>query len=68
MTDVRLYDLTKKLGQVVAVDAFNLSINSGELVVSAGPSGCGKTTSLRTIAGLDEVTPGQSPSGARLRA
>ena len=68
MTDVRLQDLTKKFGEVVAVNAINLNINSGELVVLVGPSGCGKTTSLRMIAGLEEVTSGQSLMGNRLRA
>ena len=68
MTDIRLQDLTKKFGEVVAVNAINLSINSGELVVLVGPSGCGKTTSLRMIAGLEEVTSGQSLMGNRLRA
>ena len=59
MTDVRLENLTKKFGETVAVNAINLTINSGELVVLVGPSGCGKTTSLRMIAGLEEVTSGQ---------
>ena len=68
MTDVRLQDLTKKFGEFVAVNAINLSINSGELVVLVGASGCGKTTSLRMIAGLEEVTSGQRLVGARLRA
>ena len=68
MTDVRLQDLTKKFGGVIAVNAINLGINSGKLVVLAGPSGCGKTTSLRLITGLEEVTSGQSLVGARLRA
>jgi len=68
MTDVRLCNLTKKLGHSVAFDAISLTINSGTLVDSVGPSGRGKTTSLRAIAGLEEVAPGQSPVGARLSA
>ena len=59
MTVVRLENLTKTFGETVAVNAINLIINSGELVVLVGPSGCGKTTSLRMIAGLEEVTSGQ---------
>ena len=65
MTDVRLQNLTKKFGEVIAVDAIDLTINSGELVVLVGPSGCGKTTSLRMIAGLEEVTSGQILIGER---
>ena len=65
MTDVRLQNLTKKFGEVIAVNAINLAINSGELVVLVGPSGCGKTTSLRMIAGLEEVTSGQILIGER---
>ena len=65
MTDVKLQDLTKTFGETIAVNAINLSINSGELVVLVGPSGCGKTTSLRMVAGLEEVTSGQILIGER---
>ena len=58
MTDVRLEGLTKRFGPVVAVDAVDLTINSGEFVVLVGPSGSGKTTCLRMIAGLETVTSG----------
>ena len=58
MTDVRLEGLTKRFGPVVAVDAVDLAINSGEFVVLVGPSGSGKTTCLRMIAGLETVTSG----------
>ena len=65
MTVVRLENLTKMFGETVAVNAINLTIGSGELVVLVGPSGCGKTTSLRMIAGLEEVTSGQIVIGER---
>jgi len=52
MTQVVLKDLTRRFGSVVAVDALNLEINSGEMVAFLGPSGCGKTTTLRMITGL----------------
>ena len=58
MTDVRLERLTKRFGPVVAVDAVDLEIDSGEFVVLVGPSGSGKTTCLRMIAGLETVTSG----------
>ena len=58
MTDVRLVRLTKRFGPVMAVDAIDLTIASGEFVVLVGPSGSGKTTCLRMIAGLETVTSG----------
>ncbi|MCZ6720504.1 MAG: ABC transporter ATP-binding protein, partial [Proteobacteria bacterium] len=65
MADVRFEKLTKKFGEVVAVDAIDLEIASGEFVVLVGPSGCGKTTSLRMVAGLEEVTDGKIYIGER---
>ncbi len=43
-----------------AVDRLNLTIADGEFLVLVGPSGCGKTTSLRMLAGLEEVDEGGS--------
>lgn len=42
----------------VAVKGFNLEINQNEFIVLVGPSGCGKTTTLRMVAGLEEITTG----------
>ena len=59
MARVELEKLTKTFpGGVVAVDHLDLSIADQEFVVLVGPSGCGKTTTLRMIAGLEEVTSG----------
>ena len=58
MAQVLLKELTKKFDEVVAVDTVNLEISDREFVVLVGPSGCGKTTTLRMIAGLDEITEG----------
>src|SRR5262245_37128028 len=44
--------------QVTAVDDISLEINDGEFFTLLGPSGCGKTTTLRMIAGLEDVTSG----------
>jgi len=50
--------VTKKFGDVTAVDNLDLEIVDGELLVLLGPSGCGKTTALRMVAGLEDVTEG----------
>lgn len=46
-------------GGVVAVDDFNLEVEDKEFLILVGPSGCGKTTTLRMIAGLEEITDGE---------
>ena len=56
---VLLKNLTKKFDDVVAVKNVNLEIYDREFVVLVGPSGCGKTTTLRMIAGLEEITEGE---------
>jgi multiple sugar transport system ATP-binding protein len=50
---------------VPAVDAIELAVADGELLVLVGPSGCGKSTLLRMIAGLEEVTAGSISIGGR---
>ncbi len=59
MARVLLKGLTKRFGEVVAVDNLNLEAKDKEFVVFLGPSGCGKTTSLRCIAGLERVDEGE---------
>src|SRR5215212_1917410 len=49
---------SKKDGDVYAVTNLDLTVAEKELLVLLGPSGCGKTTTLRLIAGLDELTAG----------
>ena len=56
--DIRFEQVTKRYGDVVAVDAVSLSVERGEFFSFLGPSGCGKTTSLRLIAGFDQPTQG----------
>ncbi len=58
MASVDLNNLTKKWGDFTAVDNFNLKILDKEFIVLLGPSGCGKTTTMRMIAGLEEITLG----------
>lgn len=51
-------DVIKRYGPVLGVDRLHLEIRAGEFIVLLGPSGCGKTTTLRMLAGLENVTSG----------
>jgi multiple sugar transport system ATP-binding protein len=53
LTGIRLENVTKIYGNVVAVDHANIDIEHGEFFTIIGPSGCGKTTTLRIIAGFE---------------
>ena len=66
MANVVLKDITKRFGDVVAVNDVNLEIADREFVVLVGPSGCGKTTTLRMIAGLEEISGGEISIGDRV--
>ena len=55
---VRLQDLCKSFGEVVAVDDINLEVADSEFFSLLGPSGCGKTTTLRLIAGFERPDSG----------
>jgi multiple sugar transport system ATP-binding protein len=59
MAEVRLSSIVKKYGSNTVVDQVSLSVEDKEFLVLVGPSGCGKTTTLRMIAGLEEVTDGE---------
>ena len=56
---LELKNIAKKFGTKVIFNAFNLTINAGEVVAIAGPSGGGKTTLLRMLAGLESIDAGQ---------
>jgi len=56
---VALQDVSKRFGEVVAVDQVSLQIRDGEFFALLGPSGCGKTTTLRMIAGFEIPTEGE---------
>src|SRR3990167_1699868 len=56
---IQLKNLTKKFGEVTAVDNLSVDIWDGRFFFFLGPSGCGKTTALRMIAGFDLPTSGQ---------
>jgi len=66
MAEVKLKEVTKRFGNFTAVNRVSLEAQDGEFVVLVGPSGCGKTTTLRMIAGLEEVTEGEIYIGDRL--
>jgi multiple sugar transport system ATP-binding protein len=65
MAGVTLDHLTKKYGEVTAVNDLNIQIRDQEFLVLVGPSGCGKSTALRMIAGLEEITGGDLYIGDR---
>ncbi len=58
MAEVELEHISKKYGEFTAVQDVNLKIRDGEFVVLVGPSGCGKTTTLRMVAGLEDISEG----------
>ena len=66
MATVTFEHVTKRFGDVVAVNDFSLVARDGEFLVLVGPSGCGKTTVLRMLAGLEEQTAGDIFIGDRL--
>ena len=66
MSYVRLSKVTKNFGNVVAVDNLNLEIAKGECFSMLGPSGCGKTTTLRMVAGFEDLDGGEIHVGERL--
>jgi multiple sugar transport system ATP-binding protein len=66
MAQVLMKALNKKYDEVHAVKDVNLQIRDKEFVVLVGPSGCGKTTTLRMVAGLEEITGGEIMIGDRV--
>jgi len=66
MSSVTYEHVTKQFGDVVAVNDLDIEIADKEFLVFVGPSGCGKTTSLRLLAGLEEITEGNIYIGDRL--
>jgi multiple sugar transport system ATP-binding protein len=66
MATVTFDHVWKRFGEFNAVKDLNLEIGDGEFMVLVGPSGCGKTTSLRMIAGLEEISDGNLKIGDRV--
>ncbi len=65
MPDLALKGLTKRYGDVAAVEGLDLQVKPGELVSLLGPSGCGKTTTLRLVAGFLTPEAGEIWAGDR---
>ncbi len=66
MSSIQLRNVTKRYGQTEVVHGINLDIAEREFVVLLGPSGCGKTTTLRMVAGLEDVSDGELSIGGRV--
>lgn len=66
MASVTYDHVTKRFGDVVAVNDLDIQIEDKEFLVLVGPSGCGKTTALRLLAGLEEITLGRILIGDRV--
>ena len=58
MAEIKLIEIEKYFGKNYVIRKLNLDIKDGEFLVLLGPSGCGKTTTLRAIAGLEEIDAG----------
>ncbi len=66
MASVTLDQVTKRFGEVTAVQDLTIEVEDREFLVLVGPSGCGKSTTLRLIAGLEDLTDGNIYIGDRL--
>jgi len=59
VAEIQLRNVNKRWGDFVGVENFDLTIADREFLVLLGPSGCGKTTTMRMIAGLEDITEGE---------
>jgi multiple sugar transport system ATP-binding protein len=66
MASLTLDHVTKRFGEVTAINDVNIAVKDKEFLVLVGPSGCGKSTCLRMITGLEELTDGNIYIGDRL--
>jgi len=63
---IELHGLTKRFGELVAVDGLSFEVNAGQVVGFLGPNGAGKTTTLRMLLGLATPTEGSATINGRL--
>jgi iron(III) transport system ATP-binding protein len=66
MSYVQLKNVTKRFGDVIAVNNLTMEIEKGECFSMLGPSGCGKTTTLRMVAGFEDLDEGEIAVGDRV--
>jgi multiple sugar transport system ATP-binding protein len=66
MARIQLKNISRRWGNFIGVDHLSLDIADQEFLVLLGPSGCGKTTTMRMIAGLEDITEGEIWIGDRL--
>ncbi|MCW5839444.1 MAG: ABC transporter ATP-binding protein, partial [Anaerolineales bacterium] len=66
MASVTYDHVTKRFGDVLAVNDLNIHVEDKEFLVLVGPSGCGKSTALRLLAGLEEISGGEIRIGDRV--
>ena len=66
MAQIKIENIIKQFGDVLAVNNFSVDIKDGEFVSILGPSGCGKTTMLRMIAGFERATKGTISIGENI--
>ena len=66
MASVTFEHVFKRFGDVIAVNDLSITVADKEFLVFVGPSGCGKTTSLRLLAGLEEISDGRILIGDRV--
>ncbi|MCU0768203.1 MAG: ATP-binding cassette domain-containing protein, partial [Burkholderiaceae bacterium] len=59
MSTLKLNGIGKRFGNVAAVSGLDLEVGPGECVAMLGPSGCGKTTTLRMVAGFEDIDEGE---------
>ena len=66
MNHIKFQNVMKAYGKNIVINNLNFDIKEGERLILLGPSGCGKTTTLRMIAGLEEITKGNLYMGEKL--
>jgi len=66
MPGIRIEQVSRRFGEVAAVDGISLAVEDGEFLTLLGPSGCGKTTTLRMVAGLEQNDGGRISIGDRV--
>ena len=66
MASLEIVKIKKRFGDVEILKGIDISVEAGEFLVLVGPSGCGKTTTLRMVAGLEEITSGEILIGTRV--